>query len=153
MSAGTAREWTMRFGVVCFLAVIASASPLLGQTTDDGDEPAEPRAVATMLELMEQIVYPTSNAVFYAGSRTPESDEAWNELEADALVLAESANLMMMAERAPDDEQWMRDARLLLDAGEEAFRAAQERDVEALRALNDPLYQSCVTCHDHYDVQ
>ena len=143
----------MRFGAVCFLAVLTSGGSIHAQEPGDGEEPAEPRPVATMLELMEQIVYPTSNAVFYAGSRTPESEEAWNELEADALMLAESANLMMMAGRAPDEDQWMRDARLLLDAGEEAFRAARERDVDALRALNDPLYQSCVTCHEHYDVQ
>lgn len=153
MRVDVARGWTMRFAVVCSLAVLASAHPIRGQAPGDPEGPIEPRPVATMLELMEQIVYPTSNAVFYAGSRAPESEEAWSDLEADALMLAESANLMMMRERALDADQWMRDARLLLDAGEEAFRAARERDVEALRALNDPLYQSCVTCHDHYDVQ
>ena len=31
-----------------------------------------------------------------------------------------------------------------------AYRAAKDRDVEALVRLNDPLYQSCVTCHSHY---
>ena len=29
-------------------------------------------------------------------------------------------------------------------------QAAQDRDVEALSELNDPLYQSCVTCHQHF---
>ena len=44
----------------------------------------------------------------------------------------------------------MRDAKLMLDAGEAAFFAAKDRDVEALSELNDQLYQSCVTCHRHY---
>ncbi|MDX1567450.1 MAG: hypothetical protein R3223_06595 [Longimicrobiales bacterium] len=145
--------------VAGFLAVVVSPGLVAGQASGDresptrSDAPAEPRAVGTMLELMEKIIYPTSNTVFYAGSRTPTDDAGWSELEADALMLAESANLLMMPGRAVDDGQWMRDARLMLDAGEAAFQAAKERDVEALQALNDPLYQSCVTCHEHYDVQ
>jgi len=142
------------FGAVAILlAFLVFAGAIEAQAPSDPEGPAEPRPVGSMLELMEQIVYPTSNAVFYAGSRTPETDSAWSELEAEALVLAESANLLMMSERAPDDDQWMSDARLMLDAGEAAFQAAKERDVEALQALNDPLYQSCVTCHEHYEVQ
>lgn len=148
-----AGKWATRVIVACFLAVFVSPSFASAQNPGGRDAPDGPRPVGTMLELMEKIVYPTSNAVFYAGSRTPETEEDWNELETDALMLAESANLMMMSARAPDDDQWMRDAVLLLDAGEEAFEAARDRDIEGLRALNDPLYQSCVTCHDHYDVQ
>jgi para-nitrobenzyl esterase len=44
----------------------------------------------------------------------------------------------------------MADARLMLDAGTAAYKAAKARDVEALVAVNDALYQSCVTCHQHY---
>jgi cytochrome c556 len=44
----------------------------------------------------------------------------------------------------------MRDARLMLDAGEAAYRAAKDRDVPALEALSDQMYESCVTCHQHY---
>jgi len=63
---------------------------------------------------------------------------------------AESANLLMMPGRALDRDQWMQDARLLLDAGEAAYRAAKDRDVAALEALSDPLYESCLECHEHY---
>ena len=65
-------------------------------------------------------------------------------------MLAESANLLMMPSRARDEGQWMRDAKLMLDAGEAAFFAAKDRDVEALMELNDQLYQSCLTCHRNY---
>jgi cytochrome c556 len=65
-------------------------------------------------------------------------------------MLAESANLLMMPGRARDQDQWMADAQLLLEAGEAAYRAAKDRDVAALVALNDALYESCVTCHQHY---
>jgi hypothetical protein len=106
--------------------------------------------VGTMSELMVDIVYPASDAVFYIATRTPESSEEWMVLQGQTLMLAESANLLMMPDRARDPDQWMRDARLMLDAGEAAYRAAKDRDVAALEALSDALYESCVTCHQHY---
>jgi hypothetical protein len=36
------------------------------------------------------------------------------------------------------------------DAGAAAFKAAKAKNVDALVDLNDALYQSCVTCHQHY---
>lgn len=106
--------------------------------------------VGTMSELMVDIIYPASDAVFYISTRTPQTSEEWMVLQGQTLMLAESANLLMMPERARDLDQWMRDARLMLDAGEAAYHAAKDRDVAALEALSDPLYESCVTCHQHY---
>jgi hypothetical protein len=116
--------------------------------------PAQPaasmRRVGTMSELMIHLIYPTADAVFYIGTRTPTSEVEWKALEAKTLMLAESANLLMMPGRARDQDRWMADAKLMLDAGNAAFKAAKDRDVPALEALNDQLYQSCVTCHQHY---
>jgi hypothetical protein len=103
-----------------------------------------------MSELMADVIYPTSDAVFYITTRTPTGSEQWMTLQTQTLMLAESANLLMQPGRARDSDRWMRDARLLLDAGEAAYRAAKDRDVPALEALNDALYQSCVTCHADY---
>jgi hypothetical protein len=114
-------------------------------------EPAPPtRPVGTMSDLMVKMIYPTSDAIFYIETRTPKSDAEWGELQAKALTLAESANLLMMPGRARDQERWMADARLMLDAGMAAFAAAKKKDVEALVGLNDAVYQSCVVCHQHY---
>jgi len=103
-----------------------------------------------MSDLMIKMIYPTSDAVFYIETRTPKTDEEWNELQARTLTLTESANLLMMPGRARDLDRWMADAKLMLDVGEKAFKAAKAKDVDALVALNDDLYQSCVTCHQHY---
>lgn len=112
--------------------------------------PITPRPVGTMSELMVKIIYPTSDAIFYIETRQPATDGEWAELQNKALALAESANLLMMPGRARDQERWMADATLLLDAGAAAFRAAKSRDVNALVALNDQLYTACVACHQHY---
>jgi hypothetical protein len=108
------------------------------------------QASGTMSELMIKVLYPTSDAVFYISTRTPKTDEEWNELQGKTMMLAESANLMMLPGRARDQDRWMQDSKLLLDVGIAAFKAAKKKDVEALDALNDQLYQSCVTCHLHY---
>jgi len=108
------------------------------------------RRVGTMSELMVDFIYPASDAVFYITSRTPTTSEEWMALQGQTLMLAESANLLMLPERARDEERWMADAKLLLDAGEAAYRAAKDRNLAALEALSDPLYESCVTCHRDY---
>ena len=103
-----------------------------------------------MSELMIRIIYPSSDAVFYITTRTPETDVQWGELQGQTLMLAESANLLMMPGHARDQERWMADAKLMRDAGTAAFKAAKAKDVAALEALNEQLYQSCTTCHMHY---
>ena len=119
-------------------------------------EPPEPESVplahpvGSMSDLMVKIIYPASDAIFYITTRTPSTSAEWTELEGTTLMLAESANLLMMPSRARGREQWMTDAQLLLDVGEAAFWAARDKDVEALTELNDQLYQSCVQCHRNY---
>jgi hypothetical protein len=103
-----------------------------------------------MSELMVNLIYPTSDAILYIATRQPTNEVEWNELTAKALILAESANLLMMPGRAPDQGQWMEDAKLMLDAGTAAFKAAKEKDLAALEALNEPMVASCTTCHRHY---
>jgi hypothetical protein len=108
------------------------------------------RRVGTMSELMVDFIYPASDAVFYISSRTPTTSEEWMTLQGQTLMLAEAANLLMMPGRARDQDRWMTDAALMLEAGEAAYRAAKDRDVPALEALSDQLYESCVTCHRDY---
>jgi hypothetical protein len=158
MTAG-ARDRVARLlalaGAVTAAACTSAATATPAPPSSGGASPLDARAehsyrVGTMSELMVDIIYPASDAVFYIATRTPTTSEEWAVLQGQTLMLAESANLLMMPERARDLDQWMRDARLMLDAGEAAYRAAKDRDVAALEALSDQLYDSCVTCHLHY---
>lgn len=129
----------------CLIAVGAAAA---------AGQPAPPRVtqtpVGTMSDLMVKILYPASDAIFYVTTRTPSSDAEWTVLQGKALMVAESANLLMMPAHMRDEERWLADAKLMRDAGTAAFKAARAKDVKALEELNDALYQSCVTCHMHY---
>ena len=108
------------------------------------------RNVGSMSDLMVKIIYPASDALFYIESRTPKTDAEWTALEGQALMVAETANLLMMPGRARDQKQWMADAKLMLDAGAAAVKAAKTKNVEAISALNDQLLESCTSCHKHY---
>jgi hypothetical protein len=129
-----------------FAVSIAVAAALV-QTASDRPPT---RNVGSMSELMVKIIYPTSDALFYVESRTPKTDAEWSALEGQALMLAESANLLMMPGRARDQKQWMADAGLMLDAGAAAVKAVRSRNVEQISALSDQLLESCTSCHRHY---
>ena len=130
--------------------VLAGQAPPEPEPEPDADSVPVARRIGTMSDLMVQIIYPASDAIFYITTRTPTTSAEWTALEGTSLMLAESANLLLMPSRAKDRGQWMKDATLLLDVGEAAFWAAKEKDVEALTELNEQLYQSCVQCHRNY---
>lgn len=108
------------------------------------------RNVGTMSDLMVKIIYPASDALFYIESRTPKTDAEWTVIEGQALMVAESANLLMLPGRARDQKQWMVDAKLMLDAGADAYAAAKKKDVAAIAALSERLMESCTQCHKNY---
>jgi cytochrome c556 len=137
------------------LVFLAGATALAQAQT-----PAAPRQAATgrpptrnvgsMSDLMVKIIYPASDALFYIESRTPKTDAEWTTLEGQALMVAESANLLMLPGRARDQKQWMADSKLMLEAGAAAVKAAKAKDVAGIVALSDQLMESCTSCHKNY---
>jgi hypothetical protein len=143
-------------GLLSVLAPVATVAQAPTPSTPASPPPKtaagapDPRVVGTMSELMVHVIRPASDAVFYITSRTPATEAEWGTLQAQTLMLAESGHLLMLPSRARGRTQWLADARLMLEAGRKSFAAAKAKDVAALEALNDELYQSCVTCHQHF---
>jgi hypothetical protein len=108
------------------------------------------KSIGTMSEVMVRVIFPTSNEIFYVGRNENKTEKDWEDLRNNALMLAESANLLMADNRAKDKDRWMKDARLLRDVGDKAFKFAKVKDLEGLKALNDELYEACQSCHEHY---
>ena len=104
----------------------------------------------SMSDLMVKILYPTADAVFYIETRTPTDEAGWTDLQHQTKMLADAAAELAAPRWARGRDQWIADARLLVDASAAAVDAAQRRDVKALADLNDALYTSCVSCHQHY---
>jgi cytochrome c553 len=130
------------------LSRLASVVLLSGAAVAQAPTPFQ--SVGNMSQLMIDVVYPASNDIFYIERNPPKTEADWNKIRSAALILAESGNLLMMGSRAWDQGDWIRDAKLLVEAGAAAYKAAQAKDLNAILALNDQLYTACVTCHQQY---
>lgn len=140
---------------LCLLGILA-AFTLHAQQPDRDDRgrvtgPVPlPKAAGSWSELMIDVVYPASNTLFYLYREPPTNDVEWNEVRMQAMMLAEAGNVLMMPGRRFDNDIWMRDARMMVDAGIAAYEAAKRKDVDAITALNDQIYNSCIVCHGDY---
>ncbi len=106
--------------------------------------------VGNMSQLMVSIIYPASDAIFYVERNPPTKDFEWNNLSNQALILAESGNLLLMPGRVQAKGSWIGDTKMMMDAAAAAYKAAKAHDLDGVRAVNDALYASCVTCHAQY---
>lgn len=106
--------------------------------------------VGTTLQIMKAMVIPSSDVIFNIPSQAPKDDKEWAAVQNSALILAESGNLLMMAGRSKDNGEWMKDSKVLVDAGAAAFKAANAKDVNKLTDVGDDILNSCETCHKKY---
>jgi hypothetical protein len=125
---------------------------LLGGMMACAQTPSEPfPPTASVRQLMLDLIYPSANDILFAIYRGgPKSDADWAAVRRSAITLAESGNLLMLRGRARDQGDWMKDAKLLVDAGNAAYKAAQAKDATALAAFAGALDTSCTTCHKQY---
>jgi cytochrome c553 len=127
-----------RIGILVTMLAGASAS-------------AQNQPTATTKELMLDLIHPASNSILLLVNRGgPKNESEWAEVRRSALALAESGNLLGMPGRARDQGDWVKDAKMLADAGTAAYKAAQARDARALAAVAESLDASCTTCHKQY---
>jgi hypothetical protein len=136
-----------RRGVRHLLAAALAAMTVRPTIQAQAPSPAL-QPVATMKQLMSDVIYPASNGILVAVNRGGPTDDAeWAEVRRGAMTLAESGNLLVMRNGAP---AWIADARTLTDMGLAAYRAAEARDVKALAATIDRVDASCTMCHKHF---
>jgi len=123
--------------------VLVQSAVLAAQAPPDALQP-----LATMKQLMVDIVHPASNSILLLVNRGgPGDDKEWAEVRRGAMTLAESANLLIMRNRTP---AWVADAKLLAEAGAAAYKAAEAKDVKGLAALTERIDASCTTCHKQF---
>ena len=109
---------------------------------------------ASVKQLMLDLIHPSSNdillAIYRGGPNDAKDEKEWAAVRRAALTLAESGNMLMMRGRVRDQDNWMEDAKLLVDAGNAAYKAAQAKDGNALAAVAGAIDASCTTCHRQY---
>ena len=129
---------------------------------------------SNLLQLMRGMLFPASNVVFAAQrdlSRFRADQEpaispnlltslfgGWEAVENASLVLAESANLLLVPGRAcangnvPPIERrdWIQFTQALRDAGQAAYKAARTRNQDAMIEVSGTVAASCSACHGVY---
>ncbi|MEO8099979.1 MAG: hypothetical protein ABI811_19930 [Acidobacteriota bacterium] len=147
------------------LAILFISGALLAQS------PAYEK-VASAKDLMHLMVIPASEALFNVGAKEPANDKDWQDLRTQALMLAESGNLMLIPGRAtapvtaskgkaatkgkapvalavPAD--WAAASRQMRAAGKSAVAAIDKKDLDMLLGdVGEAILTSCSSCHDKY---
>lgn len=126
--------------------------------TSRGAEPESGiEAVATLDEVMDAIVIPSSQAIFdavvYEDGKlvaAPKNDEDWHVVRMHALASAEAANLILMAPRAKDGGEWVKRSQEFRRASLAAADAAREKSIDRLLTAGGELYNTCTSCHRQY---
>jgi hypothetical protein len=132
--------------VVAATAMLAAYS----QQPAEAAHPAPHESAATTRQVMLAMTVPTSNAVFAAGGEAPKDDAGWALVEANAVILAESAQMLKTGSRAVDQKDWLKLSDALISAAEGAAHAAHEKNPDKLSASSDAVYQTCEDCHKQY---
>jgi hypothetical protein len=139
--------------VAAIISVVATDAPAQKPPAPTGPKaPAasRPQGIASSREIMEALTIPLSDAVFAAGSEAPKTDAQWLTVERQALALAESANLLLMAPRLVTSGSWVTWSVAQRDAAVVAMKAARAKNAEALATAGDALYETCAGCHKTY---
>ena len=145
----------MRRLLIC---VIAGAVLTAGCASEPSGPPLQP--VADVAQLMRNILDPAADAVWDSSGTIitaegtdewePETDEDWAVVVNGAMTIAEGANLLMIGDRARDQEGWMQLALGMSEAAMLVHEAAEARDAERVFDLGETLYRSCDRCHNLY---
>ncbi len=131
----TRRSVRALFAALALAALLGAAEPEL-----------EP--VASLTELMQAMIIPASNALFDVARNPPADDGDWKHVRNQAIILAESGNLLMIGERAKNDEVWISTSRALIEAGLAAKRAADAKDVDGINDAGNQIIEACEVCHE-----
>ena len=112
-----------------------------------GGEEGQPRF--GVVDLMDAIVIPASDALFGVGRAEPDSERAWLALRHQAVILAEAGRALTVGGRSRG-EDWDAWSIAMADAAGAAADAIDARDVDGVLFAGGDLIESCTGCHRLY---
>jgi len=154
-------HWLFLVSVALFISGIGFV--IAGARTSRQEAPVDApitTPVATIKQIMGGITAPAATVVFesvatiisIAGVEeiAPKTDAEWAAVGASAAALVESANLLVMGDRAVDRGDWITMSRALAAAGMQALKAAEAKDKDAILEAGSVINTSCDNCHEKY---
>jgi cytochrome c556 len=146
-------------GLSTLLLALAAAGLGAGQSTEKKPTPlpaprAQPKleAVAETRLLMEGLMAPNFRGLETILKKRPDKTEPWTFARGQALLIAETANLLMLRPPHAKEAQavWFARAGDLRAAAVELARSAAARDYEVSRKNVVRLANACNHCHQSF---
>jgi hypothetical protein len=138
-------------------AILIGAAVIVSRCGGPDAPAARYQPVATVDQVMDAIVIPSSQAIFDAVVydngvlvQAPKADDDWFGLQMHALAVAEAGNLLLMPPRAKDTGDWQTMSHAMTDAAVKVARAAEAKDIDGLLATGGEMYAACTGCHRKY---
>lgn len=117
-------------------------------------------ALATVKQLMAGMIQPSAEHVWDSISvtvsdkgveeRQPRTDEEWAQVETSAVMLVESATLLLEGNRDPGGDVWSRAAKNMAEASALTAKAAKAHNKDDVFKLGETIYRACTDCHATY---
>jgi hypothetical protein len=154
--------------VLVSVAAVSSQAPPLPKPTPrpPATKPAEPQrprepsvtprfeAVAETRLLMEGLALPNYRALEKALRAKPADDDAWTFARGQALIIAETGNLLLLRPpRNQGRDVWMQRAMDLRQAATALARAGGSKDLDGSRKAFVTLTGTCNHCHETFRVK
>lgn len=131
--------------------IVATLSVALPASKAADNETPQPVAVEDDVhEFMEYAFEPFFHALKSSLATAPKDNKGWKVVKANALILAENGNLLML--RAPEEEAgaWNELAAQLRDEGGKLYRAAKKRDYKVAHPQYVKFVATCNRCHERF---
>ncbi|MGC4029515.1 MAG: hypothetical protein QM696_11620 [Steroidobacteraceae bacterium] len=105
---------------------------------------------ATARQVMLGLTIPATDVIWGVANEMPADDAAWERVVANALMVAESGNLLLTGPRNPQQADWTQMVQEMIKHARAAAAAAEKHDVDGVAAAGDELYNACDSCHNKY---
>jgi hypothetical protein len=146
------------FAFACFLVLVAVGGFWSKANSSHAAVSAENKAAAVpvepdMHEFMEYVFQPTFKRLKPAMATAPADNKVWKAIKADALILAEAGNLLLMREPeadAADVADWIKHSVEVRGFGGDLYRAAKAKDHATARKHYEAMVENCNACHHQF---
>lgn len=132
------------------LAVMSVSRPTTAvaaaPTTPSGPQPVEP----DMHEFMEYVFQPTYKRLKLSIAGEPADNNGWKGIKADALILAEGGNLLMLRTPKKDAAAWNEISADVRASGAGLYQSAKSKDYMSARQHYEVMLKKCNACHDKF---
>jgi hypothetical protein len=134
--------------------IVFSAAPSLhaeAEAAASSAQQAAPKPVEDdMHEFMEYVFQPTYLRLKASMAAAPADNAGWKAVKADALVLAEGGNLLLLRKPEEDAAAWNATSAAVRELGSMLYQAAKQKDYPNARKHYEAMLLKCNRCHDKF---